>query len=52
MASDGFDGGDRNVSHPRAPRRPRRGGLTVTPPLPVELSFTTFSLSFAIGYKF
>ena len=27
------------------------GGLTVTP-LPVELSFKTFSLSFAIGYKF
>ena len=27
------------------------GGLTVTP-LPVELSFTTFSISFAIGYKF
>lgn len=27
------------------------GGLSVTP-LPVELSFTTFNLSFAIGYKF
>ena len=27
------------------------GGLPVTP-LPVELSFTTFSLSFAIGYRF
>ena len=27
------------------------GGLAVTP-LPVEVSFTTFNLSFAIGYKF
>ena len=27
------------------------GGLSVSP-LPVELSFTTFNLSFAIGYKF
>ena len=27
------------------------GGLAVTP-LPVEISFTTFNLSFAIGYKF
>jgi hypothetical protein len=29
----------------------RRGGLAVTP-LPVEVSFTIFNLSFAIGYKF
>ena len=27
------------------------GGLTETP-LPVQISFTTFNLSFAIGYKF
>jgi len=27
------------------------GGLAVTP-LPVEVSFTTFNVSFAIGYRF